>query len=78
MIGINLCDVGVAALADLSWITYSVVCEFMCMSKPIIMYREDESYIKRIMSIYTLSLMRLMMMCCFRAYENMPRQKSFR
>ena len=43
MIGINLCDVGVAALGE-SWITYSVVCEFMCMSKPIIMYREDELY----------------------------------
>ena len=43
MIGINLCDLGVAALGE-SWITYSVVCEFMCMSKPIMMYREDELY----------------------------------
>ncbi len=52
MIGINLCDVGVAALADLSWITYSVVCEFMCMSKPIIMYREDELYKKNYEYLY--------------------------
>lgn len=44
IIGINLCDVGVAELNDISWITYSTVCEFMCMSKPIIMYREDELY----------------------------------
>lgn len=52
MIGINLCDVGVAALADISWITYSVVCEFMCMSKPIIMYREDELYKKNYEYLY--------------------------
>ena len=44
MIGISLCDVGVAEIGNLSWITYSTVCEFMCMSKPIIMYREDELY----------------------------------
>ena len=44
MAGIELCDVGVAELSDISWITYSTVCEFMCMSKPIITYREDELY----------------------------------
>ena len=53
MIGISLCDVGVAEIGNLSWITYSTVCEFMCMSKPIIMYREDELY-KDIMNIYTI------------------------
>ncbi len=44
MVGISLCDVGVAELGTLSWITYSTVCEFMCMSKPIIMRRYDELY----------------------------------
>ena len=44
MCGIYLSDVGVGELGELSWLTYSTICEFMCMEKPIIMYREDRLY----------------------------------
>jgi hypothetical protein len=43
MYGISLSDVGVAEIG-LSWITYSVILEFLCMSKPIITFRDDNLY----------------------------------
>ena len=52
MCGISLSDVGVGELGELSWLTYSTVCEFMCMSKPIIMFRDDDLYLDDFESLY--------------------------
>ena len=43
MYGISLSDLGVGEIG-LSWLTYSTLLEFLCMSKPIIAYRDDHLY----------------------------------
>jgi hypothetical protein len=41
--GLSMCDIGVGELGH-SWLTYGVVGEFMCFSKPIVHHRKDELY----------------------------------
>ena len=54
MYGISLCDLGVGELG-MSWLAYSVLLEFLCMSKPIIATHEKNLYKKEQEELYKIN-----------------------